>query len=100
MVDRGGAVTVNFYDKDGKALDHLFIEQQANEAGISLRTGCFCNPGAGELAFGLQNIRYDKSVGAVRVSFGLANNDRDVLRVTGFVRRCAAIRGFALAGSN
>src|SRR5262245_24518488 len=47
---RGGAVTVNFYDQDNNALDHRLIEQQANEENISLRTGCFCNPGAGEIA--------------------------------------------------
>src|SRR6185295_18189802 len=34
--DRGGAVTVNFYDPDNKALDHRFIEQKANESNISL----------------------------------------------------------------
>ena len=56
---RGGAVTVNFYDKDNNALDHRFIEQQANEAGISLRTGCFCNPGAGEIALGISRVELD-----------------------------------------
>ena len=31
-------------------MDHRFIEQKATESSISLRTGCFCNPGAGEVA--------------------------------------------------
>jgi selenocysteine lyase/cysteine desulfurase len=45
---RGGTVTLNFFDATGRAIDHRLIEQQANQANISLRTGCFCNPGAGE----------------------------------------------------
>ena len=47
---RGGAVTVNFFNTAGVAIDHRWIEEQANTRNISLRTGCFCNPGAGELA--------------------------------------------------
>ena len=42
--------TVNFYDPKGQFIDHRLVEQQANQANISLRTGCFCNPGDGELA--------------------------------------------------
>ena len=50
---RGGTVTVTFLDRDGQALDDGRIEQLANWERISLRTGCFCNPGAGEVAHGL-----------------------------------------------
>ena len=98
---RGGAVTFNFYDKDGRPIDHRFIEQQANQHNISLRTGCFCNPGAGEVALGIskpelaacfsspghdQRLSYDdfrlcidgKASGAVRVSLGLVSNFEDV----------------------
>ena len=39
--------------KDGLAIDHRIVEQHANAANISLRTGCFCNPGGGEIALGL-----------------------------------------------
>ena len=69
---------------------------------ISLRTGCFCNPGAGELALGLtrgdiercfnqpeSRMSYDefrlcvdpKSAGAVRISPGLVSNFADVQAV-------------------
>ena len=47
---RGGTVTINFYDPNGRLLDYRRIEEAANTEGISLRTGCFCNPGAGEIA--------------------------------------------------
>jgi molybdenum cofactor sulfurtransferase len=50
---RGGTVTVTFFDRDGRAIDDVRVEQLANRERISLRTGCFCNPGAGEVAHGL-----------------------------------------------
>src|SRR5581483_1109506 len=56
---RGGAVTVNFFDKDGSPIDHRFIESEANKVNISLRTGCFCNPGAGEIALGISRVELD-----------------------------------------
>jgi len=106
---RGGAVTVNFYDRDGKAFDHLYIEEQANESNISLRTGCFCNPGAGEIALQISRVELDvcftqpghesrftvddfrlcidgKSSGAVRISVGLVTNFKDVQGFLAFAR--------------
>ena len=50
---RGGTVTLNLYDPQGHLLDYRRVEELAGEEGISLRTGCFCNPGAGEIAEGL-----------------------------------------------
>ena len=52
-VDRGGTIALNLYDTNGHFIDHRIVEQRANEASISLRTGCFCNPGGGEVALGL-----------------------------------------------
>ena len=97
---RGGAVTVNFFNKDGLPIDHRSIEQQANKSNISLRTGCFCNPGAGEIALGISRVELDvcftrpehenrlslddfrlcidgKNSGAVRISVGLMTNFND-----------------------
>ena len=50
---RGGTVTMNFYDPDGHLLDYRRVEELAGKENISLRTGCFCNPGSGEIAEGL-----------------------------------------------
>lgn len=47
---RGGTVTMNFYDPTGRLLNYRRLEELAGAEGISLRTGCFCNPGAGETA--------------------------------------------------
>ena len=44
---------MNFYDPEGHLLDYRRVEELAGAQGISLRTGCFCNPGAGETAEGL-----------------------------------------------
>jgi len=105
--ERGGAVTVNFFDHRGAAIDHRHIESQANRANISLRTGCFCNPGAGEVALGISRVELDvcftkpgheqqlslddfrlcidgKSSGAVRISVGLVSNFQDVQAILAF----------------
>jgi selenocysteine lyase/cysteine desulfurase len=104
---RGAIVTMNFYDPAGHLLDYRRIEELAGEQRISLRTGCFCNPGAGETAEGITDedvraalaIRQDltlasflqivterggKSAGAIRVSLGLASNFEDVERFLQF----------------
>jgi len=109
LEERGGAVTVNFYDPDNQALDHRFIEKKANEANISLRTGCFCNPGAGEVALEISRLELDvcftqpgnedrltvddfrscidgKSSGAVRASVGMVTNFNDVQGFLSFAR--------------
>jgi selenocysteine lyase/cysteine desulfurase len=104
---RGGTVTMNFYDPNGHLLDYRRIEELAGLERISLRTGCFCNPGAGETAEGLteddmraglaegaditlprflqvMQHRGGKSAGAIRVSLGLASNFADVERFLQF----------------
>jgi molybdenum cofactor sulfurtransferase len=107
-LSRGGTVTMNLYDPDGHLLDYRRIEELANQERISLRTGCFCNPGAGETAEGLTSEdmreaasqpggmtlprflqfiqhRSGKSAGAIRVSLGLVSNFDDVYRFGRFV---------------
>ena len=103
---RGGTVAFNFLDREGSIVDHQLIEQLAAERRISLRTGCFCNPGAGETALGItkgemegcfshaeSDLTYDqfrgcidpeKGSGAVRVSLGLVSNLADVETFIGF----------------
>jgi molybdenum cofactor sulfurtransferase len=104
---RGAIVAMNFYDPDGHLLDYRRVEELAGHQGISLRTGCFCNPGPGEIAEGitdadiatalacnpdltlplfLQTIAHKggKSAGAIRVSFGIASNFADAHRFAEF----------------
>lgn len=94
---RGGTIVMNFYNKEGQLYAHSEVEQDANGHNISLRTGCFCNPGIdetnNEITYGeLENYfttresgnYYDmidfmgKLRGSVRISVGLATNFADV----------------------
>jgi selenocysteine lyase/cysteine desulfurase len=98
---RGGAVAFNFFDRNSHPIDIRRVERSANKHNISLRTGCFCNPGAGEIALQIskpelvacfsqsthvQRLTYDdfrtcidnKASGAVRVSVGLVSNYEDI----------------------
>ena len=105
--NRGGTVTINFYDPEGTVIDHDLIEESANKEMISLRTGCFCNPGAGEMALGIskqelvscftgsgREMTYGdfrlcidgKSTGAVRVSAGIVSNFNDVYHFAEFAK--------------
>jgi selenocysteine lyase/cysteine desulfurase len=103
---RGATITVNFFDPDGELLDFRQVEAQANERRFSLRTGCFCNPGAGEVANNLTAVDMQKcfvneermtfeqfllvmdgkASGAVRVSLGIASNFADVYQLVEFVK--------------
>ena len=104
--NRGGTIALNIHDPEGKTFNFHFIETTAGEFNISLRTGCFCNPGAGEIAFGLTkkdmtecfdheerasfeqcilNVK-GKTAGAVRISLGLMTNFSDVYRFLQFVK--------------
>jgi selenocysteine lyase/cysteine desulfurase len=106
-VARGGTVTFNFHDGQGRFIDHQVIEERAGTRNISIRAGCFCNPGAGELAMGISademracfvrlsdRLTYDefrrcidgKSTGAVRVSLGVASTFADVQAFLAFAR--------------
>jgi molybdenum cofactor sulfurtransferase len=68
---RGGTVTFQLRDPESRCVDDQRVEELAATALISLRTGCFCNPGAGEVAHGLDAERMRPWFGAdVPVSFG------------------------------
>jgi selenocysteine lyase/cysteine desulfurase len=99
---RGGTIAFNFLHPDGRVVDERFVDDVAAEHDISLRTGCFCNPGAGEVAFALAKERlaepFDEGMilddylaregmptgGAVRVSLGIATNFADLYRFMAF----------------
>lgn len=105
---RGGAIAFNLRDPEGAYLDYEAVERRAAREGIALRSGCFCNPGAGEAALSHSPIlvaeclrrsgpaqdpaRYracmshaGKSMGAVRASLGMASNFSDVHRFLEFL---------------
>lgn len=103
---RGGTIAMNFYGDDGKMIDWRTIEDTATKANISLRTGCFCNPGCAEIISGLtqtdiacmfqneQGTPFSeyadnldgKFHGAVRISFGIASNFADAYKFIQFAK--------------
>jgi selenocysteine lyase/cysteine desulfurase len=104
---RGGAVAFNV-----RGVPYTVVEASAREAGVSMRGGCFCNPGASEAAFGLGGGRLatllgrlgrdftperlaaltGTAVGAVRASVGLANNHHDIRKAVEVLRAPAHVR--------
>jgi selenocysteine lyase/cysteine desulfurase len=104
-------VAFNFLDAHGEVVDERAVARDTSAAGISVRTGCFCNPGAGEWAFGLTQRRLRQigrrgyarqelrtpddfmaltglpSGGAVRVSLGLVSTIGDVERFLDFAEQ-------------
>ena len=100
---RGATIAFNFLHPDGRIVDERYVDRVAHERGISLRTGCFCNPGAGEIAFTIsretlvggefgEGMTLDDYVaaiglpsgGAIRASLGPASNFADLHRFMGF----------------
>lgn len=95
---RGGIIAMNFFDPQGNCIDRDIIVERAADNNISLRTGCFCNPGSIETLnnFSPNTLRPyftgnhtytfeeyvnklgSSLIGAVRVSCGIASNFSDV----------------------
>jgi selenocysteine lyase/cysteine desulfurase len=109
---RGGTVAFNFLHPDGRVVDERYVGLVAGRHRISLRTGCFCNPGAGEVAFSLDRDtlvggefgtaatldHYVAAIGlptggAIRASLGLASNEADVERFAAFAREFVDLAG-------
>ncbi len=110
---RGATVAFYLLDPDGEVYDVERVERLAGAEGISLRTGCFCNPGGGEVAHAItreemagcfaepgvpmtlgdcQRIIHDhtgKVPNTIRVSLGISSDFGDVWR---FMRFAADFR--------
>jgi selenocysteine lyase/cysteine desulfurase len=108
---RGGTIAFNMTTPNGELVDTDEIEKKANSANISVRTGCFCNPGAAEFAFNylpeesyhcfsiispeqftvqqFSTCMNEMPVGAIRTSAGIATNEQDVQRLLEFIKSFA-----------
>jgi selenocysteine lyase/cysteine desulfurase len=114
MRDRGGTVAFNVIGPGGSVVPYDLVERMAAHDGISIRGGCFCNPGASEAALDvpvesgtrcledlmegpfnpglLSQCLGGSPVGAVRASLGMATSERDIDRLIEFVGRLGARR--------
>jgi selenocysteine lyase/cysteine desulfurase len=100
---RGGTVALNLLDSTGRIIDERIVARDSAARGISLRTGCFCNPGTGEAAFAIARDLLAGAArtatgtiddylgrlglptgGAVRLSLGLSSNRADVAAFLAF----------------
>jgi len=115
--DRGGIVAFNLLDPAGRVIDERAVAQETAAAGISIRTGCHCNPGASEAASQLTSQAWRTaararpqtmdqyldllglaSAGALRASVGLASNVDDVEQFLAFVETTYADRTVGTGG--
>lgn len=98
MEQRGATLIINFFDSKENKIDVGLIETRANEKNISIRIGCFCNPGIDEINNCITSEElslfyssreaehYDKvhflgkMRGAIRISLGLMSNYSDCER--------------------
>ncbi|XP_065169463.1 molybdenum cofactor sulfurase 3 [Atheta coriaria] len=95
MDQQGGIVNFNILRADGSYIGFAEVMHIANLYNISLRTGCFCNPGACQRHLGIstEEVLYyyemghvcgdqrdlidGKPTGSVRISFGYMSNKKD-----------------------
>jgi selenocysteine lyase/cysteine desulfurase len=110
--DCGGTIAFNVLNSRGEVVPYELVEERARHAGVSVRGGCFCNPGASEKAFDFDPGRTASciadtrragwslrdfaermrecggghAIGAVRASLGVASNESDVERLVEVVR--------------
>lgn len=109
---RGATFTFNLLDEAGRPLPFGPVEQAARDAGIAIRGGCFCNPGAAEAAFGFRGEEVARCldqhgedfsipafaqclgrgvpVGALRASLGCATTMDDLDRLLDFLSAAGA----------
>jgi molybdenum cofactor sulfurtransferase len=103
---RGATIALNFLTPDGGIIDERMVDRRASKYKLSLRTGCFCNPGAAEATFDVSEaalLRLSKQVdrmswdqflaevgmqsgGAGRISLGLVSNFADAYQCLRFAQ--------------
>jgi molybdenum cofactor sulfurtransferase len=105
----GYTLAMIFHNASGDKIPLSDVSKRAANAGISLRTGCMCNPGGALALLGKKHLLeklacaseaggadtlltksdvegiYGEELGVVRISLGLASNFRDVWEVAKFI---------------
>lgn len=95
--NHGGTIILNFFDANGRKYPIEYIQEIADEQMISLRSGCFCNPGIDEISNCITNEELSKYFesrdngdyhdmvhflgkmrGAIRISVGIATSKKDL----------------------
>jgi molybdenum cofactor sulfurtransferase len=102
--NRGSNIFMNFFDAQGDKIPFDEVIHLTNSLNISIRSGCFCNPGIDEINYCITNAQmsayfsdrtkgdYEDMAkflgmirGAIRVSVGMATNHADLNTFLQFV---------------
>jgi len=102
---RGGTIIFNVLNNQGDPIPFTQVESEANALNISIRTGCFCNPGIDEINHCLTTHDFAKYYtigddatylelinllgrmrGAVRISVGFVTNQEDLDTLIKFLK--------------
>ncbi|KAJ1836424.1 hypothetical protein LPJ63_000348 [Coemansia sp. RSA 2711] len=101
----GPTIAFNVKDRGARHIGYAEVDRLATMAGISLRSGRFCNPGAAQKWLQLSaselmqhsslgfvcgddhDLIDGKPVGALRVSFGAMSNEHDIDVLIAFLRQ-------------
>ena len=108
---RGATIALHLVAPDGRPYDVYDVEEAAAGERISVRSGCFCNPGTGEVAHGISHEQMERCFkdpsaavtlmqcqrriedetgrvpNTIRISLGLASSFRDAYRFMAFAER-------------
>ncbi len=106
--DHGATIAFNVLDAGGNVVPYWHVEERARESRVSVRGGCFCNPGAAERALGIDagaladclRVARERQhafshawlaeclgtpVGALRISLGYGSDSTDISRGLGLL---------------
>ena len=114
---RGGTIAFNLLDPSGSIIDERAVAGATAAAGISVRTGCLCNPGASEAVTQVPKGAWRKvpqsgartidqylnflglpTAGTIQASLGLVSNIDDVERFVAFIEMTYRDRTTGTAG--
>ncbi len=114
---KGGTIIFNLSDAEGRVFPFEEVEQRANEGLISLRTGCFCNPGIDEINYCVSTEEMAKYFssrktgnmhdmfeflgymrGAIRISVGIPTTMGDIEGFVRFLQNYKDKKAIGLAG--
>ena len=104
--NRGGNIIMNFFDVSGNKFSLESIESLCNKNMISIRSGCFCNPGIDEINSCISNEEAAKYFtsrdfgdykdimnffgnirGAIRASVGIATTAADIQKLIQLIKQ-------------
>jgi selenocysteine lyase/cysteine desulfurase len=111
----GGTLIMSFINPDGSIVPFETVEQLSNKVMISLRSGCFCNPGIDEIFNCVTNQELEqffsgrtsgnytdmfnflqKMRGATRISLGIATTKSDI---DTFIKFVGSLKNKTIQGS-